>query len=341
MGWRLVRIISDININFNEPNDIYNLIVNGEITPPEAITLLMQLENKKNSISVYPYKKPQSKDIKEIMEELDSLIGLKNVKSLVKEVHAFVEIQKRRKQEGLINEPLVMHMIFKGNPGTGKTTVARIIGNLFKELEVLPKGHLVEVERADLVGEYIGHTAQKTREQIKRALGGILFIDEAYSLARGGEKDFGKEAIDTLVKAMEDYKDDLIVILAGYKDEMDWFLQINPGLRSRFPIQIEFNDYSVDELMQIAKMMAEKRQYRFSPKALLQFEDILQSSMDNIFYNKLGNARLVRNMIEKAIRRQALRLVSQSKISRISREDLLQIEPEDIPVDISEFGGGH
>ncbi len=341
MGWRLVRIISDININFNEPNDIYNLIVNGEITPPEAITLLMQLENKKNSISVYPYKKPQSKDIKEIMEELDSLIGLKNVKSLVKEVHAFVEIQKRRKQEGLINEPLVMHMIFKGNPGTGKTTVARIIGNLFKELEVLPKGHLVEVERADLVGEYIGHTAQKTREQIKRALGGILFIDEAYSLARGGEKDFGKECIDSLVKAMEDYKDDLIVILAGYKDEMDWFLQINPGLRSRFPIQIEFNDYSVDELMQIAKMMAEKRQYRFSPKALLQFEDILQSSMDNIFYNKLGNARLVRNMIEKAIRRQALRLVSQSKISRISREDLLQIEPEDIPVDISEFGGGH
>ncbi len=341
MGWRLVRIISDININFNEPNDIYNLIVNGEITPPEAITLLMQLENKKNSISVYPYKKPQSKDIKEIMEELDSLIGLKNVKSLVKEVHAFVEIQKRRKQEGLINEPLVMHMIFKGNPGTGKTTVARIIGNLFKELEVLPKGHLVEVERADLVGEYIGHTAQKTREQIKRALGGILFIDEAYSLARGGEKDFGKECIDSLVKAMEDYKDDLIVILAGYKDEMDWFLQINPGLRSRFPIQIEFNDYSVDELMQIAKMMAEKRQYRFSPKALLQFEDILQSSMDNIFYNKLGNARLVLNMIEKAIRRQALRLVSQSKISRISREDLLQIEPEDIPVDISEFGGGH
>ncbi|WP_337957207.1 AAA family ATPase [Tepidanaerobacter acetatoxydans] len=336
-----MRIISDININFNEPNDIYNLIVNGEITPPEAITLLMQLENKKNSISVYPYKKPQSKDIKEIMEELDSLIGLKNVKSLVKEVHAFVEIQKRRKQEGLINEPLVMHMIFKGNPGTGKTTVARIIGNLFKELEVLPKGHLVEVERADLVGEYIGHTAQKTREQIKRALGGILFIDEAYSLARGGEKDFGKECIDSLVKAMEDYKDDLIVILAGYKDEMDWFLQINPGLRSRFPIQIEFNDYSVDELMQIAKMMAEKRQYRFSPKALLQFEDILQSSMDNIFYNKLGNARLVRNMIEKAIRRQALRLVSQSKISRISREDLLQIEPEDIPVDISEFGGGH
>lgn len=195
-------MISDININFNEPNDIYILIEKGEITPSEAIALLMQFENKKNSISASTYKEPQSKDIKEIMEEIDSLIGLQNVKSLVKEIHAFVEIQKCRKQEGLINEPLVMHMIFKGNPGTGKTTVARIIGNLFKELEVLPKGHLVEVERADLVGEYIGHTAQKTREQIKRALGGILFIDEAYSLARGGEKDFGKECIDSLVNTM-------------------------------------------------------------------------------------------------------------------------------------------
>lgn len=327
MGWRLVRIISGININFNEPNDIYNLIEEGEITPSEAIALLMQLENKKNSITVHPHKKPQSKDIKEIMEELDSLIGLKNVKSLVKEVHAFVEIQKRRKQEGLINEPLVMHMIFKGNPGTGKTTVARIIGNLFKELEVLPKGHLVEVERADLVGEYIGHTAQKTREQIKRALGGILFIDEAYSLARGGEKDFGKECIDSLVKAMEDYKDNLIVILAGYKDEMEWFLQINPGLRSRFPIQIEFNDYSIEELMKIAKMMVEKRQYKFNLEAMVKFENILQKSKNGLYYDNMGNARLVRNIIEKALRRQALRLVNQRKISR---EDLLQIKPEDI-----------
>ena len=154
-----------------------------------------------------------------------------------------------------------------------------------------------------------------------------MFVDEAYSLGRGGEKDFGKEAIDTLVKAMEDHKDNLIVILAGYKDEMDWFLQINPGLRSRFPIQIEFNDYSVDELMQIAKMMVEKRQYRFSSEALFKFENLLQNSKNDMFYDKLGNARLVRNMIEKALRRQALRLINQK---RISREDLLQIAPEDI-----------
>jgi stage V sporulation protein K len=249
------------------------------------------------------------------------------VKHLVKELQAYVEIQKMRQEEKLLAEPQVLHMIFKGNPGTGKTTVARLLGKMFKHMKILQKGHTVEVERADLVGEYIGHTAQKTREQIRRALGGILFIDEAYSLARGGEKDFGKEAIDTLVKAMEDHKDDLIVILAGYKDEMEWFLQTNPGLRSRFPIRMEFNDYSVDELMQIAKMMAEKREYKFTADALLKFEKILLNSKNSAYYDKMGNARLVRNMIEKAIRRQALRLVNQRKISR---EDLMYIKPEDI-----------
>lgn len=261
------------------------------------------------------------------MKELDELVGLSKVKYLVKEIRAFTEIQKRRHEEKLLAEPQVLHMIFKGNPGTGKTTVARLLGKMFGHMRILQKGHTVEVERADLVGEYIGHTAQKTRDQIRRALGGILFVDEAYSLGRGGEKDFGKEAIDTLVKAMEDHKDNLIVILAGYKDEMDWFLQINPGLRSRFPIQIEFNDYSVKELMKIAKMMVEKRQYQFNPDALLLFETLLQNSKKDIFYDKLGNARLVRNMIEKALRRQALRLVKQKNISR---EDLLQICPEDI-----------
>jgi stage V sporulation protein K len=194
-------------------------------------------------------------------------------------------------------------------------------------MEVLQKGHLIEVERADLVGEYIGHTAQKTREQVRRALGGILFIDEAYSLARGGEKDFGKEAIDTLVKAMEDYKDNLVVILAGYKDEMEWFLRTNPGLRSRFPIQIEFSDYTTEELMEIAKLMVEKRQYKLTPEALYKLERILKESKKNLHYDKMGNARLVRNLIEKAIRRQALRLISQK---HISREDLIYIKSEDI-----------
>jgi stage V sporulation protein K len=307
----------------NNPHQIYEMLINGAITPGQAIIMFNELDNSKKPMG----KAVDEESLDEVMRELDQLIGLSKVKYLVKEIQAFAQIQKKRQEAKLLAEPQVLHMIFKGNPGTGKTTVARLLGKMFKHMGILQKGHTVEVERADLVGEYIGHTAQKTREQIKKAYGGILFIDEAYSLARGGEKDFGKEAIDTLVKAMEDYKDNLIVILAGYKDEMEWFLQTNPGLRSRFPIQIEFNDYSVDELMEIAKMMVEKRQYKFSPEALITFERLLQNSKRDRNYDKLGNARLVRNMIEKALRRQALRLVNQK---RISREDLLQIKPEDI-----------
>jgi stage V sporulation protein K len=189
----------------------------------------------------------QRQRIEEIVSELDQLIGLTEVKKLVREIYAFAEIQKRRQKMKLVTEPLVLHMIFKGNPGTGKTTVARIIGKIFQEMGMLQRGHIIEVERADLVGEYIGHTAQKTREQLRKAYGGILFIDEAYSLARGGEKDFGKEAIDCLVKGIEDHRGDVILILAGYRQEMVRFLETNPGLRSRFPIHIDFPDYSQQE----------------------------------------------------------------------------------------------
>ncbi|MGB9840421.1 AAA family ATPase [Thermovenabulum sp.] len=307
---------------YKDCNDILNMVSNGSLSPLDALSLLKEMEIKKNEL-----KRSKEEKVKEVLNELDSLVGLTAVKQLVKELHAFVEIQKRRKKEDLIAEPLVLHMIFKGSPGTGKTTVARLIGKMFKEMEILQKGHLVEVERADLVGEYIGHTAQKTREQIKKAIGGILFIDEAYSLARGGEKDFGKEAIDTLVKAMEDYKDNLIVILAGYKDEMDWFLRTNPGLRSRFPIQIEFPDYTLEELIEIAILMAEKRQYKFTPEAIEKLKFILLDSKKSIYFDKLGNARLVRNLLEKAIRKQALRLINQKKISK---EDLILIKAEDI-----------
>ncbi|AYO30556.1 MAG: stage sporulation protein [Thermoanaerobacteraceae bacterium] len=314
----------NLKYNVKNPNQVMELLTNGQITPAEAFIFFRELDNHKNQIITRANDEEQLEDI---MKELDDLIGLDKVKQLVKEIQAFVAIQKKRQEENLLTEPQVLHMIFKGNPGTGKTTVARLLGKMFKAMKILQKGHTVEVERADLVGEYIGHTAQKTREQIKRALGGILFIDEAYSLARGGEKDFGKEAIDTLVKAMEDHKDSLIVILAGYKDEMEWFLQTNPGLRSRFPIRMEFNDYTIDELMQIARMMVEKRQYKFSSEAMSKFEKILINSKNGIYYDKMGNARMVRNMIEKAIRRQAVRLVNQKKISR---EDLLYIKPEDV-----------
>ncbi|MEW6723605.1 MAG: AAA family ATPase [Bacillota bacterium] len=261
-----------------------------------------------------------------IFHELDELVGLREVKHLIRELTAFIEIQGRRGEMGLATEPLALHMVFQGNPGTGKTTVARLLGRLFKEINVLPKGHLVEVERADLVGEYIGHTAQRTREQIKRALGGILFIDEAYSLARGGEKDFGKEAIDTLVKAMEDHKDELVIVLAGYHLEMQSFLQTNPGLHSRFPIRLEFQDFNLEELLEIASRMLRRRQYRLTQTAQLQMVAILEARVRDGSHHT-GNARLVRNIIEKSIRRQALRLVNKGQPSR---EELMTIEDQDL-----------
>lgn len=283
-------------------------------------------------------KKPEKSDcncsnVEQILTELDSLVGLHEIKRLVEEIYAFVEIQKRRQKEKLPTEPQVLHMIFKGNPGTGKTTVARIIGRLFKEMGVLPKGHLVEVERADLVGEYIGHTAQKTRTQLKKALEGVLFIDEAYSLARGGEKDFGKEAIDVLVKGMEEYKDNLILILAGYKHEMDWFIKSNPGLRSRFPILVSFPDYTIEELLSIADLMLNQRQYMLSAEAKKDLKLIIEQQTAAGNHN--GNARLVRNLIEKTIRQQAVRLIKKQKTNR---EELMTIYSEDIYQGLQHLG---
>lgn len=273
----------------------------------------------------------QEKDrenIAEILDELESYIGLVSVKRLIRDLQAFVEIQKRRIHEKLIAEPLVLHMIFRGNPGTGKTTVARLVGRLFKEMKVLQKGHIIECERADLVGEYIGHTAKKTREHFHKALGGVLFIDEAYSLARGGEKDFGKEAIDALVKAMEDNKDNLVLILAGYRQEMEWFLKTNPGLRSRFPIHIDFPDYTLDELLAIGKLMLKTRQYELTSQA----EEALRLDLQNLLnkHRYAGNARLVRNLVEKTVRKQAVRLFQKPSSSR---EELIRILPEDINIE--------
>lgn len=265
--------------------------------------------------------------ISAIRQELESLVGLFSVKKHINEIYAFMEIQKRRQREKLHSESQALHMVFKGNPGTGKTTVARILGRLFREAGILPKGHLLEVERADLVGEYIGHTAQKTREQIKKAQGGILFIDEAYSLARGGERDFGKEAVDTIVKGMEDYKDSVVIILAGYRDEMDRFMQTNPGLRSRFPIHINFPDYSTAELLAIADMMLDQRQYRLSNGARDELRLIIESMSRLHEYN--GNARLVRNLVERAMRVQAVRLVA---LPETSKDDLVLITREDMVV---------
>ncbi|GIO11530.1 stage V sporulation protein K [Cohnella xylanilytica] len=265
----------------------------------------------------------------EWQRELDRMVGLESVKELVFEIYALLQIAHLRGEAGLHSEAHVYHMIFKGNPGTGKTTVARLLAKLFQGMGLLTKGHLVEVERADLVGEYIGHTAQKTRDLVKKSLGGVLFIDEAYSLARGGEKDFGKEAIDTLVKAMEDYKNQFVLILAGYTMEIDFFLMTNPGLPSRFPIQIEFPDYSLDQLVQIAEGMAKERDYTLQPQTLVKLRQLILQEKGASPYH-FSNARFVRNALERAIRNQAVRLLSQHPEGSPGRQELMSLRPEDL-----------
>ncbi len=264
---------------------------------------------------------------KDAFKELEKLIGLKEVKRTLAEVTAFSLIQTKRSELQLKADPTALHMLFKGNPGTGKTTVARILGKIFKEINILSKGHLVEVERADLVGEYIGHTAQKTKEMIKRSLGGIMFIDEAYTLAQGGEKDFGQEAIATLVKAMEDHRQDLIVILAGYSSEMNRFIRSNPGLRSRFPIHIDFCDYNEEELFQIAMQMYAEREYQLSSRGRWKLKNELAQFVRSRHPHS-GNARYVRNLVEKSIRLQALRIIDRTDLSR---RDLMIIDDQDLP----------
>lgn len=267
----------------------------------------------------------------EIQKELDHLVGLDNIKDLVFEVYAFLQIAHMRTDAGLLSNAHVYHMIFKGNPGTGKTTVARIIAKMLQKMGVLSKGHLIEVERADLVGEYIGHTAQKTRDLVKKSLGGVLFIDEAYSLARGGEKDFGKEAIDTLVKSMEDQKNQFILILAGYSGKWT-FLRTNPGLPSRFPIQLDFPDYTVDQLIQISEMMAKERDYILMPQSIIKMKEHLLNERNDSLH-AFSNARYVRNVIEKAIRHQAVRLLNQYRSGQPGKQELMTLRPEDLKMD--------
>lgn len=271
---------------------------------------------------------PSSGPWLEFQKELDRMVGLEDVKALVYELYAMLQIDRYRIEAGLRAQPHVYHMIFKGNPGTGKTTIARLLAKLFQGMGLLSKGHMIEVERADLVGEYIGHTAQKTRELVKKALGGVLFIDEAYSLARGGEKDFGKEAIDTLVKAMEDYKNQFVLILAGYSMEIDDFMLTNPGLPSRFPIWLAFPDYNIDQLVQIADGMVKEREYTLHPQALIRLRQMIVDEKAETMYH-FSNARYVRNALEQAIRQQAVRLLTHYPEDAPSKQELMGLRAED------------
>ena len=293
------------------------------------INIVLQEQHKKTNQQLATHVLKHHRELKLIDNHFSSFIGLEHFKEIVKEIYATKLINHRREKMGLTVNRQVLHMIFTGNPGTGKTTIARDMATILFKLNILSKGHFIEGERADLVGEYIGQTAQKTRSLVQKALGGILFIDEAYSLARGGHKDFGREAIDTLVKQMEDHQNEFLLILAGYPAEMERFLLLNPGLKSRFPFHISFHDYDIDQLIAIAIQIASEREYELTENALRK----LRHHLKNKTIRKpvhFANARYVRNLIEKSIRMQAIRLLANNDCSI---HELMQVKAEDIQFD--------
>lgn len=269
----------------------------------------------------------EESQVMEVLQQLDQeLVGLKSVKTRIREIAALLLIDRMRRGMGLAARPPSLHMSFTGPPGTGKTTVAMRMATILYRLNYIRKGHLVAVTRDDLVGQYIGHTAPKTKEVLKRAMGGVLVIDEAYYLYRQeNERDYGQEAIEILLQVMENQRDDLVVILAGYKDRMNAFFQSNPGISSRIAHHLDFPDYTLNELLAIAQLMLAEQMYRFSPEALQAFEAYLTRRMHQ---PRFANARSVRNALDRARLRQANRLFA--KEGRITKTDLMTIEAEDI-----------
>lgn len=262
----------------------------------------------------------------ELMEQLDALIGLEEVKKDVKSLINLIKVRKLRTDNDLPVPPMSMHMVFMGNPGTGKTTVARLMGQLYAAIGALSKGQLIETDRSGMVAGYVGQTAIKTQEVITSALGGVLFIDEAYSLSSGGENDYGREAIETLLKAMEDHRDELVVIVAGYTGPMEKFLSSNPGLESRFNKYFYFPDYTGEELLGIFKLQCKKHSYTLSPEA----EEFAKNAF-NVMYetrdSNFGNGRDVRNCFEDMVARQSDRIAA---MANPSKEDLMTFVPEDL-----------
>ncbi len=269
-------------------------------------------------------------------EDLKELIGLKSIKHDVLELTDFRKIQKMRADSGMKTVPVSNHLVFTGNPGTGKTTVARILARLYKKIGVLSKGQLVETDRSGLVAGYVGQTALKTQKKIEEAMGGVLFIDEAYSLAQGSSQgtDFGQEAVDTLLKAMEDHRDEFIVIAAGYTKPMETFIHSNPGLKSRFNKFIEFPDYTIDELMQIFELNLKKYQYTAKEEVLGEVKQLIMLNKAQNLEN-FANARAVRNLFENIITNQARRI---SKIEHPTQEEMQEILSEDLHDDGEEIG---
>ncbi len=267
-------------------------------------------------------------NVQEVLDKLDrELVGLKPIKTRIKETAALLLVDRVRTDVGLPAAVPSLHMSFTGNPGTGKTTVALRMAEILHRLEYIRKGHLVSVTRDQLVGQYIGHTAPKTKEILKKAMGGVLFIDEAYYLHRAeNERDYGSEAIETLLQVMENQRDDIVVILAGYKDRMDQFFQNNPGMHSRIAHHMDFPDYTAEELLEISGLMLEEQQYRFSQEAEKTFREYIELRIKR---PNFSNARSMRNALDRARLRQANRLFAGGG-KGLTKKDLMTIESEDI-----------
>ncbi|MGN0396124.1 MAG: AAA family ATPase [Coprococcus sp.] len=321
----LDKYLKSLNLYANDPSPLlekYNALpkdtnaVKGITFNQGSSKQTNQTNTQKNTAAAPP------KDVDTLLEELNSMTGLDNVKKDITNLVNLLKIKKLREKNGMKQPSVSLHLVFSGNPGTGKTTVARLLAEIYKGLGILSGGQLIEVDRGGLVVGYIGQTAIKTQEVIDSALGGILFIDEAYTLTAGkGDNDFGQEAVDTLLKAMEDHRDDLIVIVAGYPDLMEEFLNSNPGLRSRFNKFIHFDDYNGDELMSIFESMCTKQDYKLNDEAreyAISYWNDKAEHHDSNF----ANAREVRNFMEQAISRQATRIVSMPDIDVAALETL-------------------
>ena len=293
---KLFKILVELKLKEDKANQTLQILDDFSIQADRYYPINELLPNQTNE------------ELDQVMEEINQIIGLKEVKDYILSLKDHYEIMERRKQNGYKTTNLSKHMIFTGNPGTGKTTMARLLARYLKVIGILESGQLVEVSRGDLVGRYVGHTAPLTKQVIQSALGGVLFIDEAYSLYRGKDDHFGLEAIDTLVKCMEDYRDQLIVVLAGYTKEMGEFLEANSGLKSRFPNIIEFSDYSSQELLDISLSLVKQKEYRLNDECKQPLLDYFERKQHEEG-QRSGNGRLARNKIEQAILNQSKRLI--------------------------------
>ncbi len=286
---------------------------------------------------------PDSRSLEELRAELDSLVGLDSVKEQVRALVAFLQVQGRRLEHDLPEVATSQHLVFLGNPGTGKTTIARLLAPMYHSMGLLKRGHVVEVDRAGLVGEYVGTTAIKTDRAIRKALDGVLFIDEAYALSRPAHRgaDFGQEAIETLLKRMEDHRHRLVVIVAGYPRLMHEFLDSNPGLRSRFSRELTFPDYSTEELVAITGLFARENGYRVTEQAAAELRRIFDRAERG---EGFGNARFARTIFEQALNAQALRLAaSENALKSVGHDQLVSLEDADFAAaarGLGEGGGG-